>query len=39
MTSLLANSSQGNNRIRPQKPVIKGGVFFPNYSWGPDRVE
>jgi len=33
MTPLLSDSSQASKRIRPQKPVIKGGIFPPNYSW------
>jgi hypothetical protein len=33
MTPLLSDSCQASTRIRPEKPVIKGGIFPPNCSY------
>jgi hypothetical protein len=33
MTPLLSDSSQASKRIRLQEPVIKGGIFLPNYTY------
>jgi hypothetical protein len=33
MSGIFASLTLEGTQIRPEKSVIKGGIFAPNYSW------